>query len=117
MGHLKALFTSVAWHKLAPDSKHELVVDGFGKSGEVGYVTAALAGDGSLAVAYLPAGGKVTVDLDRLRGKPVVRWFDPTDGSFAPAGVPAEAGRRGVTAPDRNTAGDRDFLLILTVTK
>jgi hypothetical protein len=104
-----------SWWRLIPDTKHELVTEGYGTSGRADYVTAALADDGSLGMAYLPSARDLTVDLGRLKETFTAQWFDPTDGRMiAAAGAPIPGrGKRSFRPPDTNSAGQRDFVLVL----
>lgn len=92
MSNLHALFTSKAWYKLVPDQTQSLVTAGYGTYSstidpKIGYdyVTASQASDGSFALAYLPAGNEIMVDL-RLLGskgsKVKASWFDPISGQY-----------------------------------
>ena len=115
------LFARRRWWKLVPDSAHRLVVAGYGEpaDGTVNdsdYVTAARARDGRLALAYLPAGQRIVVDLSRLSGRVRARWYDPTSGRFARVPGPPlrSAGRRSFAPPGRNRGGDADWVLVLT---
>ncbi|MBI3969702.1 MAG: DUF4038 domain-containing protein [Chloroflexi bacterium] len=60
----------------------------------------ALASPGEVYVAYLPHGGRLTLDLSALHGRATGQWFNPRTGDWEPtmevaAGVPCE-----FTAPD-----------------
>jgi hypothetical protein len=120
--YVTKLFAHRPWFKLVPDQRHKLVTAGFGEpstSGSVNdndYVTAAKTPDGTLAIAYLPAGDTITVDLSRLKGKIEARWYDPTTGKYTVAGAPLfpTSGRRDFTPPSHNAAGDDDWVLVLT---
>ena len=63
------LFSRRRWFDLVPDSRHRLVVSGYGTVSGTGdlndsdYVSAARTADGSLAIAYLPTGQPITVDM------------------------------------------------------
>ena len=117
------LFSRRPWFDLVPDSAHRLVVAGFGTyrdSGQVDdsdYVTAARTRDGRLAIAYLPTGHPLGVDLKRMAGRRVrAQWYDPTTGKYATvAGSPfARSFRRRFTPPGKNNDGDTDWVLVLT---
>ena len=117
------LFSHRRWFDLVPDTKHRLVVSGYGtysSSGDVNgndYVTAARTRDGRLAIAYLPAGHRVEVDMKRMAGRRVrAQWYDPTSGKYATiAGSPfARSGKRWFSVPGRNHEGADDWLLVLT---
>ena len=117
------LFSHRPWFELVPDTAHRLVVSGYGtyaNSGDVNssdYVTAARTPDGSLAIAYLPAGQSIVVDLARMAGHRVrAQWYDPTDGAIGPSparhcGAPAGASLR---RPGRIKVGTEDWVLVLT---
>jgi hypothetical protein len=49
------------------------------------YATAAVAADGTLAIAYLPTARPITVDLDSLGANPVGTWIDARTGASTPA--------------------------------
>jgi hypothetical protein len=103
------------WWRLVPDTKHELVTDGYGARGKADYVTAALADDGSLGLAYVPSARELTVDLGRLNGRTTAHWFDPTNGeTIAVANAAASGqGKRKLASPAKNAAGEGDYVLVL----
>ena len=110
------------WFRLVPDFRHRVVTGGYGtydgKSNVASnnYVAAAATPNGRLALAYLPAGGTVSVNFGRFAGKVRVRWFDPTNGRFrlAPSSRRPNTGIARLTAPGTNSLGDPDWLLVLT---
>jgi len=69
-GHLVKFVKGVRFWEMAPD-------DALVKSG----VAYAMASDKEL-VAFLPSGGKVTLDLAKLKGTLKARWYNPRDGKF-----------------------------------
>ncbi len=106
-----------------PDTAHTLVVSGYGTYSDGGdlndsdYVAAARTNDGRLAIAYLPTGHPIEVDMRRMTGRRVqAQWYDPTSGTYATVrGSPfASRGRRRFTVPGRNHEGDQDWVLVLT---
>ena len=105
------------WWRLVPDAKHELVTAGYGASGQADYVTAAMADDRRLGLAYLPSARRITVGLASFAGELTASWFDPTSGrSIAAEGSPfANRGSRDFNPPARNSAGDGDYVLVLEV--
>lgn len=117
LGHLKALFAGYPWHSLVPDQGHSIVTGGYGTFADKGalgandYVTAA----GTLVMAYLPTVCAITVDMTRLAGRAVARWFDPAAGTFSPIeGSPFDnKGSRHFTPPGRNGDGEGDWVLVL----
>lgn len=110
MSVLAGIFRSIAWWQLVPDMR-----GGFLGSPEGGETPplAAIAADGSFALAYLPDGGAVTLDLARLSGEMFsARWRDPGDGSALPvAGAPLSSAPRRLKPPERNSVGDGDWIL------
>lgn len=122
MGYVVKLFTHTRWFALVPDVRHRVVTAGYGTfstDGNVGssdYVTTASTRDRTLAISYIP-GGKtrtVTVNTLRIKGKVTARWFDPTSGRYSSAGSPIRRSRDvHFTTPRKNSAGDRDWVLVL----
>jgi hypothetical protein len=119
------LFSRRRWYDLIPDSRHRLVVSGYGTySSSAGvntndYVTAARTPDGRLAIAYLPTGQPIVVDMGKMTGGRVrAQWYDPTSGTYSTVrGSPfAARGRRRFTVPGPNHEGDPDWVLVLTTT-
>ncbi len=115
MTFVRNLFATRAWWKLEPAAGETLVTQGRGKVGENDYLTAARAADGSLAIVYISKSRAVTVDLSRFVAPLRAQWFDPTDGSLKP--VQAEPfpnkGGHDFTPPEKNAAGESDWLLLL----
>jgi hypothetical protein len=115
--HVAGLFRAHAWEKLVPDWDHSVVTVGYGAWGELNYVTAARASDGSLVMAYLPSVRAITVDLARLSGTVTGRWYDPTNGAYRDIpGSPFENTGSQVFKPaGRNSSGAGDWVLVLEV--
>jgi chitodextrinase len=115
--HVTALFEPRAWYDLVPDGTHTTVTAGWGTFGDWDYVTAARTPNGKLALAYLPNGGTITVDMSQLSGPVTARWYDPASGAFtAIAGSPfPNSGSRDFTTPGNNSdgAGNPDWVLVL----
>jgi uncharacterized protein DUF4038/collagenase-like protein with putative collagen-binding domain len=119
-GYLVRLLERLPWYRLVPDIHYRTVTRGYGtfdrKSNVLSsdYVTA--------AATEPPARARVSADrwnADREpgAGRARVRWFDPANGRFRRSGTPH--GNRGLarlTAPKANSAGDDDWLLVLTAT-
>ena len=122
MRYLVKLFASRRWFELVPDQARTIVTAGYGRfvtSGNVEssrYVTTAATPDRTLAVSYLPGGGTITVAMARFAGPVTARWYDPTNGTYSDvSGSPfPNTGSVDLTPPKTNTAGDRDWVLILT---
>jgi hypothetical protein len=118
MANAGALFRSRAWQTLVPDYQHQVVTAGYGDVNNATYVSAARASDGSMAIAYLPGGGTITVDMSRLSRSATARWYDPVAGTFTPiAGSPfPNTGSRNFTTPGNNAGGSVDWVLVLEIT-
>ncbi len=117
------LFSHRPWFDLVPDTQHRLVVSGFGTYSDSGnvndndYVTAARTPDGRLAIAYLPTGHPVVVDMTTMADRRVrAQWYDPTTGTYAtiPGSPFRPSGRRTFTVPGKHHDGDDDWVLVLT---
>jgi hypothetical protein len=107
------LFGPLAGTPLVPDDG-SVLVDGQGVWGSREYAVAATAGR-DLAVAYVPSGRTISLDLSGFDGPVRARWFDPTDGSWTvveDAPLQPRAGTQ-VRTPGDNTAGDGDWALVL----
>lgn len=112
------------WPALVPDQSNVFLTAGMGTPSGNGagnmqtdaYATAALTPDGSLGLAYCPASSTITIALSAMRGTTVARWFDPANGSFsAVSGSPfANSGTHSFATPSNNSAGDPDWVLVLT---
>ncbi len=117
----KAFFLSYPWYSLVPDQDHRIMTQGYGSFAAKGpvhtndYATAARTPDGKLVIAYIPTIRRFTIDMSKLSGRATARWFDPTNGRYtATAGSPSSnSGLRQFTPPERNSAGDPDWVLVL----
>jgi collagenase-like protein with putative collagen-binding domain len=58
----------------------------------------------------------VTVEMGKFDGSVTAKWYDPTSGnSNTIAGSPfANTGSHGFSTPGNNSAGDPDWVLLLT---
>ncbi|HLA38840.1 MAG TPA: putative collagen-binding domain-containing protein, partial [Candidatus Glassbacteria bacterium] len=65
-----------------------------------------LAEPGRQYLVYTPDGGSVNINLGGLAASLTARWFDPRDGTYAPAGTVQGGGVQSFTAPD-----GRDWVL------
>jgi len=112
---IRTLMESRPWWRLAPDVGHELVTDGYGQWKQANHVAAALADDGSLAIAYMPDSGKIRVAMNKLRGPVVAQWYDPSSARYKPVEDPtlSNEGNRDFITPGKNAAGDSDWVLVL----
>ena len=117
------LFARRRWFDLVPDSEHTLVVSGYGTYSDRGnvndndYVAAARTPDGRLAIAYLPTGHPIDVDMARMASRRVrAQWYDPTSGRYVtvPGSPLVRRGRRVFTVPGKNHEGAKDWVLVLS---
>ena len=109
MTRLKALFDSRPWFQLAPDDKHEVVIDGLGEFRGLDYLSAARTEDGSTVIAYMPTSRVVTVDMGKISGKEATAWwFNPRSGKSDSIGQFPTKGKQQYTPPDNG-----DWVLVL----
>ncbi|MGD0613816.1 MAG: DUF4038 domain-containing protein [Verrucomicrobiota bacterium] len=116
-----ALFSPRTWYNLIPDTSHSIVTAGYGtfsSSGGVGannYVTAAGTPDGGLVMAYIPATQAITVNMSKLSGVSIARWYDPTSGTFTNiSGSPfSNTGSEKFTPPSKNSSGGQDWVIVI----
>jgi len=117
MAYVQALFEPRAWFDLVPDQEHAVVTDGWGTWGKFDYVSAASTPDGHLIIAYLPEKQTITVDLSKLSGPAIARWYDPSNGKYQEiAGSPlTNRGSKKFTSPGDNADGkdNPDWVLVL----
>jgi hypothetical protein len=131
MVHVRNLFTSIPWYKLIPDDQYQppppefaeladamrskqLITAGRGLYGGDDYMPAAIAEDGSFAIVYLPVARPVTINLRRFAGMPNASWYDPTDGTrHEIEDISADKQYQEFTPPQKNAAGDTDWVLVL----
>lgn len=108
MSVLAAVYGGLAWWTLVPDTGGRFLRSEPGAGFE--RVTAAVAGDGRFALAYVPAQRETSVATEVLAGPRVrLQWIDPVDGRRVPAeGAAASA----LLPPGPNAAGDPDWLLL-----
>lgn len=113
LSHMVEAIRSRPWYKLVPDFEHKLVTDGYGEFGKSNYAAAALAGDGSFAMAYLPDARSMTIDMGQFNSGKTVKWFDPTSNAYT-VGV-THPNRGSLTLPPRppNSAGQSDWILVI----
>ena len=124
MRYLVGLFAPRAWYDLVPDPAHTIVTAGYGSYSDSGtvdsndYATAARTPDGSLVVIYVPVVRSLTVNMTKLSGAAITRWYDPSTGIYVPiAGSPfANTGSRSFTPPGNNGDGDGGWALVLETT-
>ena len=116
MTHLRTLFASLPWWRLAPDVMGAFVTGGAGTGQN--RAVAAVTDDRSLALVYLPSSRQVRIHLPRLRGANVVaRWYDAAEGRYINAdGVTLPATEARLFAPPARDGGsEKDWVLVLAV--
>ena len=123
LSYMKNLFAMRKWYDLVPDQTHTLLIDGYGTPAPFGtgsvttdsYATAARTPDGALAIAYMPTIRTITVDMSKLAGTTVARWYDPSTGEFLNvSGSPlSNTGISEFKPAGNNHDGDGDWVLIL----
>ncbi len=124
MSRLNHFIQSIAWWKLIPSGLHgikQLIADANNADASTAYVAAAASVDGDLLVAYIPPDhrGPVTVSTHILKVKTFASWFDPTNGKYTVAepGPVMNTGTHVFTPPAKNSAGDADWVLLLSTKK
>jgi hypothetical protein len=125
MAYVQALFMPRAWTSLVPDQNNTVVTSGYptfnpgGNAQDNTYATTASTADGTLVMSYMPTARTITVDMTKLAGPAVARWYDPTTGTYtAIAGSPlANTGSKSFTPPtQKHTDTYDDWVLVLETT-
>jgi hypothetical protein len=113
LSYLPPLFESRRWWTLRPDTPARLVIGGVGSNSS--HAAAAVAADGSFALAYMPTRRTLTVALGELDGPRVnARWYDPTNGTYRSiSGSPFPTSTRTFDPPGNNSRGEGDWVLVL----
>jgi len=143
MKHMGELLDSLPWHTLIPsrqsgatgfqkllESSSWYGIDASGSAGERTFVVsgvrnyksgsrvvAAVTKDRKYLLAYRPDThrGAFTIDMTVMSGPATARWWDPTSGVFADAGMRLpNTGTRDFTPPSANAAKKQDWVLLLT---
>jgi hypothetical protein len=100
MKHWGAFFRALPWAELVPDLDQTFATAGLGESRGLDTVTAAVTGDGHLAVAYLPLQRALTINPARLSGPHLtIGWFQPATGRRVDGGELTERGLAVLEAP------------------
>jgi hypothetical protein len=122
-GKVRALIESLTdWHKLLPDTSNLLVTAGRGTRASYSnqfylgntdaYVTASRTPSGSLAIIYLSHPTTITIDQTKMAAGYGAKWYDPASLAVQSATPGATYNS---TALGNNSAGDQDWLLVLSV--
>jgi hypothetical protein len=131
LGYLVTTLRPLEWYNLVPDTTHTFVTSGYGTPypypGNPGanalgtlsidtFVTAAIAPDGALGIAYLPATTTINVNLAQFSGPVTAKWLDPSSGvATTIRGSPFEAaGTQQFTTPGNTADGQGDWVLLFT---
>jgi hypothetical protein len=80
--------------------------------GGIHHVRATRSSDGAYALIYIPTGGSVIVNLERLAAPGTVSWFDPRTGQSTPIGEFLNTETREFDAPGEVRSGN-DWVLVL----
>jgi hypothetical protein len=119
--HCTTFFKARRWYDLIPDWSHTFLTSQLGTPGkdDFAYVSAALAGDGSLGLCYYPGESgrrfQLTVNMSKMgsgTGVSRARWYDPTNGAYRIIGTVKDSGSHIFTTPDANSAGAPDWILV-----
>jgi len=116
MRRLKLFVDTLPWWTLQPDQEHTFLSGGFGEWRTDSFAVAAVSQDRSLAVVYTPVAHALELRLDELRpGKITAQWFDPSSGEHQTVDTSLFAQRGTITlsSPEKNHAGDGDFILLV----
>ena len=118
IGYFNTLRNSIPWTSLIPD-QNGTVFTGIGGNTSSEYSGASTA-DGKLALAYKPKSGagaqRFTVNMAAFSGAVTAKWYDPTNGTYIAIGSGlVNSGSKSFNTPTKNSAGDNDFVLVLTV--
>ncbi len=92
MTAIRALMDQIEWWRLRP--AQELLAEQPGADDATRFVAVAASEEQDLVVAYAPAGGVLRLDAGRLPAR--LRWFDPRNATWRPAGASDD----GIAAPD-----------------
>ena len=119
MSHFAALFTTRNWTRLVPDyGTRTFMTNGWGGNPDFNF--AALASDGSFAIAYFTTvPSNLTIDLGKLAGPNVLcRWYDPTNGMYREIGTFAASSSiaNAFNPLSNNAEGLSDWVLVMEST-
>lgn len=110
MAHIAKMLNTLHWEKLVPDYSHAFVTEGYGAGLE--FAPAACAGDGSVAMVYIPSARSVIINRTMLDGGIKAYWFDPTSGMYIDAGMSGGQEYTSFRSPGKNMDGDEDWILL-----
>jgi hypothetical protein len=78
------------------------------------WAAAAVTPVGDFGVVYTPVVQALTIAMTKMRGTTLARWYDPTNGTYVTIGSYPNTGTQIFTPTGNNSAGDHDWLLVLT---
>jgi Protein of unknown function (DUF4038)/Putative collagen-binding domain of a collagenase len=131
-GYTRSFFESLKWWELKPDYSHAFCTAGYGTefedltspstqngSGQSyisvdGYAPAMVTPDGRVGVVYVQNTTTLTINMSRLSRTVTAEWYDPTNNTYTKIGTYSNSGKQEFTPPSANSAGDEDFVLLLT---
>jgi hypothetical protein len=120
----RSFFISRRWDLLVPDYSHTFLTSQATDPTihDPTYVPAALTSDGTFGAVYYPGvpGDKpaLTIDLSKMggeKGNSNIYWYDPVNGATRsiPDSPIANAGSRTFIPPEKNSAGNTDWVLVI----
>jgi hypothetical protein len=116
MTYYADLINSIPWYNLTPDQDGTV----FQGVGILADYSGAYTADGTLGLAYKPSTGTgsqaFTVNLGAFSAPVTAQWYDPTDGTYIDIGTFDNSGTYTFNSPSTNSAGQNDFVLLLTAT-
>lgn len=124
MARLNSFVRSIEWWKLVPSGLNgmkALITDKNNVDTLPSYIAAAADPQGTLLVAYIPPAhsGSITINMTAMRSAAKASWLDPTTGLYTPAASTpvANIATHTFTPPPTNAAGEKDWVLLLTIYK
>jgi hypothetical protein len=119
--YMKKAFQGRHWYELVPDFGGQVLIGGRGQYSASDsittdtFATAAATPDGKLVMAYMPNLRTFKIDMSKLSGPVMAEWYDPTNGTYLLiANGLSNTGTKQFTPPGTNSAGDGDWMLVLT---
>jgi hypothetical protein len=121
VGYMASFIKGLDWYSLVPDLSNAFLTGGYGSYSPTNncadtftstYATATLSSD--TAIVYFPVNETVTLNLSKLAGSVSAQWFDPSNNTYKLIGSFSNDGTASFTPPGNNSAGDPDWVLLLT---
>jgi len=112
VGYLKKLIESYSVLDRVPDQS--MIVSGQGDKGE--YISAFKKSDDSYAMAYLPVGKRIAVNISFIKSNEIkISWFNPRSGKVERTSLVKNEGTMSVESP--TTGIENDWVLIIEKNK